>query len=149
MFQPYKDLLTAFAEEIGLEPEALLVSEEVVIDGLPVGLQLDGDNDEAEVLLCSLLAAPNPERWNETARLLLQANHLWSGTCGATLGMLPDDDMISLSMRRPLRDLTADSLAVLVAKTADIGMAWQEFIAERESTEAVPAFFDAVAPLRA
>jgi hypothetical protein len=149
MFQPYQDLLTAFAEEIGLEPEALLVTEEVVIDGLPVGLQLEGQDDDAEVLLCSLLAVPHPERWTETARLLLQANHLWSGTCGATLGMLPDDDMISLSMRRPLRDLTADSLAVLVAKAADIGIAWQELIVERESADAAPAFFDAVAPLRA
>ncbi len=149
MYQPYKDLLITLAEEIGLDTASLIATEEIVIDDLPIGLQLDGEGEQAEVLLCSLLAAPSADRWAEVAAALLHANHLWTGTGGATLGMLPVDNTVSLSLRRPLRDLDSEKLAVLLAKTADIGLAWQDYIASGISTPGVPAYFDASTSLRA
>jgi hypothetical protein len=149
MSQPYQDLLTALAEEIGLDAASLIATEEIVIDDLPIGLQLYGKGDQAEVLLCSLLAAPSADRWAEVAAALLHANHLWTGTGGATLGMLPVDNTVSLNLRRPLRDLDSEKLAVLLAKTADIGLAWQDYIASGISTPGVPAHFDRDASLRA
>lgn len=130
MSQPYQDLLAALAEKIGLDPGALMASEEVVVDGLPIGLRLEGEGDKAEVLLCSLLAAPSAERWQEVAGALLMANHLWTGTGGAVLGMLPDHRMVTLSARQRLRELDAEQLLTLLAKTADTGLAWQDFIAQ-------------------
>lgn len=129
MSQPYQDLLAATAAKLGLEPGAFRATQEVVVDGLPVGLRLEGEGDKAEVLLCSLLAAPSAELWDETASALLMANHLWSGTGGAILGVLPQSRMVTLSARQRLRDLDPDQLIELVAKTADTGLAWQAYIA--------------------
>ena len=149
MSQTYQKLLTQLAEEVGLEGAALLASEEIVIDELPIGLQLEGEDEEAEVWLCSLLAAPSIDRWEEVARTLPHANHLWTGTGGATLGMLPEDNTVSLNVRRPLRDLDAEKLAVVLAKMADIGRAWQDFIASGFSPSEVPPFLGTAAGSRA
>ena len=145
----YHDLLAALAEEIGLKAESLIATEEVVIDDLPISMQLEGEGENAEVVLCSLLGTVPQERWPEIARTMLLANHLWTGTGGATLGLLADDDTASLSVRRLLRDLNADKLAVLLAKTADIGLAWQDFIAHNPYKHNEPVFLDAAASLRA
>ena len=145
----YHKLLTALAEEIGLEAASLIATEEVVIDDLPIGLQLEGEDEKAEVVLCSLLGTVAQNRWPEVARTMLQANHLWSGTGGATLGLLADDDTASLSVRRPLRELNADKLAVLLAKTADIGLAWQDFISHNLNKPNEPEFLDIAVSLRA
>ena len=96
MSQAYHSLLRQLAEEIGLDPDVLLKTEEIVIDDLPIGLQLEGQGDESEVWLCSLLAAPSPDRWPEVARTVLQANHLWTATGGGTLGMLPSEQREAL-----------------------------------------------------
>lgn len=149
MSQAYQTLLTQLAAEIGLDPDALAATEEIVIDDLPIGLQLEGQGDEAEVWLCSLLAAPTADRWEEVALALLQANHLWTGTGGATLGMLPADNTVSLNVRRLLRDLDCEKLAVLLAKTADIGLAWQDFITLGIGTDDLPAFTSADMGMRA
>ncbi len=148
MYLPYQDLLTALAEETGLEAASLIATEEIVIDDLLIGLQLKGEGDDAEVLLCSQLGTVSPGRWNEVARALLLANHLWTGTGGATLGLLPDDDTVSLSVRQPLRDLDANKLAVLLAKTTDIGLAWQDFINRDPGAPEHAALPDVAAGLR-
>lgn len=149
MSQAYQTLLTELAIEIGLDPEALAATEEIIIDELPIGLQLEGEGNEAEVWLCSLLAAPSADRWEEVARTLLQANHLWTATGGATLGMLPADNTVSLNVRRLLRDLDCEKLAVLLAKTADIGLAWQDFITSGIAASDLPAFSSADKAIRA
>jgi hypothetical protein len=143
MPESYQHLLTTLAQEIGLDTVSLLATEEIVIDELAIGLQLQGVGEREEVVLCSLLAAPKMDRWDEVARALMQANHLWTGIPGATLGMLPDDDTVSLNVRRPLRELDAEKLAVLLAKTADLGLAWQDFIVSGHASPGIPAFFDA------
>lgn len=149
MSQAYHTLLRELAEEIGLDPDELLKTEEIVIDDLPIGLQLEGEGDECEIWLCALLAAPSVDRWPEVARTVLQANHLWTATGGGTLGMLPSDSTVSLNVRRLLRDLDCEKLAVLLAKTADIGLAWQDFITLGIGTDDLPAFSSADMNMRA
>ncbi|MET1114563.1 MAG: CesT family type III secretion system chaperone [Comamonas sp.] len=148
MSTSYEVLLTELAHEVGLPAAALLATEEIDIDGLSIGLQLEGEGPQAEVLLCCLLASPRADQWTATARAMLQANHLWSGTGGATLGMLPDDDRVSLSARRLLRDLDADKLAVLLAHTVDMGHAWQDFIVQGQGSALLAPFFPAASGLR-
>ena len=138
--QPYQDLLVAVAEKIGSDPAGLLATEEIVIDGLPIGMRLEGQGKKAEVLLCSLLGVPSPERWTETTGVMLLANHLWSGTGGAILGMLPENRMLTLSARQLLRDLDADRFIALLAKTADTGLAWRDFIAQDRNLRAPAPF---------
>ncbi|MCT9809412.1 type III secretion system chaperone [Acidovorax sp. Be4] len=140
MRQRYDDLLTALAEEIGLDGPSLLATEEILIDNLSISLQLEGNDDKAQVLLCSLLGAVRSDRWPQVARTLLLANHGWTATRGGTLGVIPDDDTVSLSIRRPLHSLDADKLAALLGWVSDIGLAWKEYVAGDSSTEP-PALF--------
>lgn len=143
----YQDLLTSLAENAGLEAAPLLATEEIVIDDLPISMQLTGEGEQAEVVLCSLLGTVPAERWAEVARCLLLANHLWTGTGGATLGLLDADNTVSLSVRRSLHDLDAEQLSLLLAQLADIGLAWQDFISQAHSTPP-PAQRDAITGLR-
>lgn len=140
MFAPYQALLSALAEEVGLEASSLIASQEIVIDDLPISLLLEGEGEQAELRLSCQLGVPGKSRWTMDMRTMLQANHLWTGTGGATLGML-ESGMVSLSVRRLLSELNADRLAVLLAKIADIGLAWQDFIAQDQTLPMLPEFF--------
>ena len=133
MPESYQNLLTTLAQEIGLEAVSLIATEEIIIDDLVIGLQLQGEGERAEVVLCSLLAAPEKDRWDEVARALMQANHLCTGISGATLGMLPEDDTVSLNVRRPLHALEAETPRIRYEEVA------VEALAERQ-----PASFDVV-----
>ena len=41
----YIDLIEAFAAEVGLDAQALANTQEVVIDGLPIGLSYEGNEE--------------------------------------------------------------------------------------------------------
>lgn len=133
MTASYHDLLTALADLAGLNPASLLATQEIVLDDLPISLQLSGEGEQAEILLCSLLGDVPEDRWPEVARYLLMANHLWTGTGGATLGLLDKDNTVSLSIRQSLNGLDAQQLSRLLAQVADIGLAWQDFIAQSQA----------------
>ncbi len=140
----YDELLTALAEEIGLDAPSLLATEEILIDSLPISLRLNGSDDKAEVLLCSLLGAVQADRWPEVARTLLLANHGWTATRGGALGIAPYDDTVSLSMHRPLHSLNADNLAALLGWVTDIGLAWKEYVAGDSCAEPPVLFQNSV-----
>ena len=135
MSQPYQDLLTALAEEIGLDARSLLSTEEIIIDSLPISLQLEGNDAKAEVHLCGLLGPVPADRWPQVSRTLLLANHDWTGTRGGTLGVVRDDNTVSLSMRRSLHSLDADKLAAMLGLITDIGLTWKEYIQGKSNPE--------------
>lgn len=138
MAEPFHDLLMALADIAGLEPAALLATQEIIIDDLPISMHLEGEDEQTDLLLCSLLGNVPEDRWPEIARYLLMANHLWTGTGGATLGLLDKDNTVSLSVRHPLHGLDARRLSRLLAQTADIGLAWQDFISQAHGASTVP-----------
>jgi len=144
MLSPYQDLLTALANHAGLEAPALLASEEIVVNDLPIGLQLSGEGEQAAMVLCSLLGPVPADRWPEVSRHLLLANHLWAGTGGATLGVMDDDNTVSLSLRRSLHELDVNQLSQLLVSFAEIGLTWQEFISQAHSSSFAPAWPEAV-----
>lgn len=131
----YDALLTSLAEEIGLDAPSLLSTQEILIDNLPISLQLEGGDEHGEVLLCSLLGTVPAERWPQVARTLLWANHGSTGTRGGTLGVVPEDDMVTLTMRRPLQSLDADKLAALLGWMTDTCLAWKEYVSGENSGE--------------
>src|SRR5690606_17703274 len=137
------------AEHAGLEAPALLASEEIVVNDLPIGLQFASEEEQAALLLCSLLGPVPADRWPEVSRHLLLANHLWAGTGGATLGVLEDDNTVSLSLRRSLHELDAHQFSRLLVNFAEIGMAWQEFISQAHAPSSAPAWPQGVASMLA
>lgn len=147
MLSPYQDLLTALAAHADLDAPALLASEEIVVNDLPIGLQLADEDEQSAVLLCSLLGPVPVDRWPEVSRHLLLANHLWAGTGGATLGVLDDDNTVSLSVRRSLQDLDVHQLSVLLVNFSEIGLAWQEFISQVHAPSSAPAWPQGVADM--
>ncbi|MET1117115.1 MAG: type III secretion system chaperone [Comamonas sp.] len=126
----YDALLTSLAEEIGLDAPSLLQTQEIVIDGLAISLQLETGAAEGEILRCSLLGPVPARRWPQVARALLWANHAGTGTRGGMLGVLPDDDMVTLSMRRTLPGLDAGKLAARLGWMADTRLAWKDYVSK-------------------
>ncbi|MCD2513523.1 CesT family type III secretion system chaperone [Comamonas endophytica] len=135
MRQTYDALLTSLAEEIGLDAPSLLSTEEILIDNLPISLQFEGNDEHGDVLLCSLLGTVPAQRWAEVARTLLWANHGGTGTRGGTLGVVPEDDMVTMTMRRPLQSLDADKLAALLGWMTDTCLAWRDYVSGESSAE--------------
>ncbi|RIX71208.1 hypothetical protein, partial [Acidovorax cavernicola] len=70
MVAPYEALLSALAEEVGLEASALISSEEIVIDDLPIALCLEGAGEQAELCLRCALGIPAKARWTLVIRNL-------------------------------------------------------------------------------
>ena len=130
MSQAYRNLLTEFANEIGLQPlDQFLETEEVVIDDVTVSLFFEGDEELGDVVFFSLLGKPSAERLPAVTRVLLEANYLWAGTGGATLGMSPDDGTVIIAARLPLDTLNGAALASLLDSFVDSASFWRRYVA--------------------
>lgn len=129
MSHAYRQLLTDFAHAVGLEPvDHFLDSEEVVIDDVTISLYFEGDEALGDVVFFALLGAPGDARLNDVALVLLEANYLWAGTGGATLGLNAQTGQVALSGRMPLDTLDGDALASLLAAFADSASFWGRFV---------------------
>jgi hypothetical protein len=124
----YEELLRQFAEHVGLDAQELLSTEEVLIDGIAVGLQLEGDIADGDLVFFSLLGTPSPEHLIRIARTLLEANNLWVGTGGCTLGLQQATGVVTLCGRMPLGALTGESLAMLLDGFVGTASFWKGFV---------------------
>lgn len=124
----YEELLRQFAAHVGLDAQELLTTEEILIDGLAVGLQLDGDTADGDLVFFALLGTPSPEHLGRIARTLLEANNLWVGTGGCTLGVQQATGAVTLCGRMPLAALTGESLAMLLDGFVDTAAFWKGFV---------------------
>lgn len=159
MNEIYINLLTEFAEEVGLEPvDLFLQTQQVVIDNIAVDVRLSGadvdgdppgeDGEEAappDVLLCAALGSASPDRLPELAVELLAANHLWAGTGGCVLGLHPEDLRITIAYRAPLDRLDAQGLAYTVDNFVGVAAFWRDYIDARP-TSSVAASYPLQAP---
>ncbi len=126
----YQALLRDFAEAEGLDPDALCQTEEIEIAGLPLALAFEGGDNFGDVIyVCGLGPVP-AERADTIHRRLLEANHLWSGTGGATLGLQPGTGAVVLCGRSDLESLTAEDLATVLEGFVDIALQWRHIIHE-------------------
>lgn len=125
----YAQLLTELARHSGLDAPSLLAQQVVSINALSIFMQPSGEPDAPEVVLCSVLGKPSPQRFTQVLGTLMQANHLWGGTGGGTLGLSPAGDEATWCQRLALRDLDGAALAALLAGFAELGQAWGQYIA--------------------
>lgn len=124
----YPQLLTELAEHIGLDSQSLLAQQEIRMGELSIFMQQSGAQEAPDVVLCSVLGTPPAQRFEEVLRMLMQANHLWAGTGGGTLGLSPAGDAITWCMRRPLWELDGATLAAVIAGFAELGQAWMQYL---------------------
>lgn len=126
----YPALLSAFANAVGLpDAEAFVRTEEVVVDDITVSLYYEGDENIGEVVCFSLLGKPDAANLAKVSQVLLEANYLWAGTGGATLGMSPEDQKVMCAVRLQIDGLTGESLASTIDAFVDTASFWKRWIA--------------------
>lgn len=136
MFTKYEELIRGLALLFGLEPEELLKVEEIAVHGLSIGLQFEGDADAGDVVFYAPLGEPAPEHASALYPQLLQANHLWAGTGGATLSVHPASGEVILMGRLPLERLQAEHFVQVLDVFTDAAVYWRDRIRTDLTTRA-------------
>jgi len=124
----YEELLTAFASHIGIHAETFVEMQEIVIDDLAIGLAYEQADDRACMTYFANLGRPAAKRAETVHQTLLEANHMWVGTGGATLGLQQATGNIIMAGQTSMEDLSPESLARLLNTFADIASRWKGFI---------------------
>lgn len=125
----YAVLLEDYACHAGLPVQEFLASQELVMAGTAVGLALEGDEDAGDVILFSTVGRPAAEvPRDELMQLMLEANALWVGTGGCTLGMQAGTEAVLLCARLPLAVSDAASLSAALQAFVDVALLWREVV---------------------
>jgi hypothetical protein len=72
------------------------------------------DHTTETLVVWSTIAALPADKAEPTLRALMQANLFWTGTQGATLGLMPDSDNVVLAIRRPVDGVDGEGLRDLI-----------------------------------
>jgi len=143
----YDELLKTFGEKLGgsveLTPDE---SGAVVLDIDEMQLTILGLEDVGQVVLTGVIGEPPPEdRMEKLYRAMLEANHNFAGTFGATLSINPDDGKVSLCKAIPLAIADGDTFFADVEHFVNVLETWCKLVAdfrgatdESEKTEAAP-----------
>ena len=130
MIQTYNELIIAFALHVGMDADALAATQEIVIEGLSVGLLYDGDESIGDIVYFTQLGTPAPHRIASVYKTMLEANNLWIGTGGSTLGIQADSGCVVLCGRLDVVGVTAESLALLLDAFTDTALFWQKVVTD-------------------
>lgn len=128
----YTELLERYAQFVGLSPaDTLLTTEEVVVGDVTIGLLNEG-GDAGEVVFFARLGRPDAAAGLEAVyRLMLQANALWSGTGGNTIGLHEPSGEALLCGRIPLALCSAQTLSALLDAFSETARVWREIVQGR------------------
>ncbi len=118
MLPAYHALLRDFATHVGLDPGILAETQEVVMAGIAIGLAFEGDEHHGDLVYFADLGAPSPGRALGVYKALLEANHFWVGTSGATLSLQPETGRV----------VCCGSMSVALAGGADLAQRLDAFI---------------------
>ena len=77
-------------------------------------VNLVADPNTRHLVVWSPLGRVQPDRAEPMLRTLMQANLFWNGTQGATLEIMPEEDDIVISIRRPLDGIDDEALRELI-----------------------------------
>ncbi|HZY20490.1 MAG TPA: CesT family type III secretion system chaperone [Ramlibacter sp.] len=139
MIETYNRVLQSFAEQMGIDPQAFAKTQEVVVDDVAVGLAYEGDEQVGDLLYFTDLGAPQAHRAPDVHRTLLEANNLWAGTGGATLGLQHETGHVVLCGRIDVAGVTGESLAMLLDAFVDNAQVWRRFVQDALPSGAAPA----------
>lgn len=130
MLPAYQALLRDFAVHVGLDPGILVETQEVVLAGIAVGLAFEGDAHGGDLLYFADVGAPSPLSAHAVHKALLEANHFWAGTSGATLALQPETGHVICCGSMTVVGATGADLAVRLDAFIDTLLFWQHYVAD-------------------
>jgi hypothetical protein len=127
----FRQLIKMFGERIGfpdIEPHpeglcSLRFDDRVTID-------LEYSEEQKVLLLSSLVGVLKKEESQLFYDELLEANLLWGGTAGATLGVDPESLTVFLCYQEQLLGLALEQFQQLMRQFSDAALFWNQRLAE-------------------
>ena len=123
----FEELISALGERIGVDLAAEDGSCVINADDMVVTLMSLPDSDRLAVH--GEIGDPPPEGLEQLLSAMLEANHLFAGTAGATISRDHETGRFHLCRHEPLAILDADSLAALVESFVNTLEIWRKAIA--------------------
>lgn len=123
----FEELISALGERIGVDLAAEDGSCVINVDDMVVTLMSLPDSDRLAVH--GEIGDPPPEGLEQLLSAMLEANHLFAGTAGATISRDHETGRFHLCRHEPLAILDADSLAALVESFVNTIEIWRKAIA--------------------
>lgn len=122
----FENILTELAEHVGVDARPLVHSKELTVDGVPVGLFMQTDDDTGAVIqaACPVGTLPAVDA-RAVLRDLLHANAFGTRTGGATFGLQQGTDRIILAQ---CLDAAAgpEELAAMIGKLSRLALEWRQ-----------------------
>ena len=142
----FEELISGLGSKIGVELTSDDGSCVINVDDMVVTLMSLPDSDRLAVH--GEIGDPPPEGLEQLLSAMLEANHLFAGTAGATISRDHETGRFHLCRHEPLATLDADSLAALVESFVNTLEIWRKAIASyrpvaksaAEGTDEAPQF---------
>ena len=125
----YRELIKGLAEKAGIAGEVQIDDEErclLEFDGMNVVIQ--GVDAAHAVAFIAPVGEPPPEQSERLYRMLLEANHIFEGTGGATLSVNPDGGYVYLCQQLDARSLDVDEFAKALEQFLNALEAWRTLV---------------------
>ncbi len=129
----FEDLVKAFGTRLNVTLEAVEGSVPFEADGMPVVFHHLPELDS--VVVMGEVGEPPPENPGDLYRALLDANHLFEGTRGATLSRDPETGKIHLTRLAPLATLDAEGFYTLVEDFLNTLALWRQALSDYRPVE--------------
>jgi hypothetical protein len=123
----FEELISGLGSKIGVELTSDDGSCVINVDDMVVTLMSLPDSDRLAVH--GEIGDPPPEGLEQLLSAMLEANHLFAGTAGATISRDHETGRFHLCRHEPLATLDADSLAALVESFVNTLEIWRKAIA--------------------
>ena len=123
----FEELISGLGSKIGVELTSDDGSCVINVDDMVVTLMSLPDSDRLAVH--GEIGDPPPEGLEQLLSAMLEANHLFAGTAGATISRDHETGRFHLCRQEPLATLDADSLAALVESFVNTLGIWRKAIA--------------------
>lgn len=124
---------------------------ELVMDGRVVSVSFAPDKtfaEEGKVICRTDMARVRDWPDDAACRLFMQANNLWAGTSGSSIG-LRDDDILMMSMSRRLGSISVTTLYTMIRTLCSDAEKWWNRLATAPKKEPEPMHFHHALHMRA
>ncbi|HLO75809.1 MAG TPA: CesT family type III secretion system chaperone [Magnetospirillum sp.] len=129
-------LLEDLCRQMNIDDAATVIASRIlVVDELSICIEGRDEIYSEDVLVYTDLGEVAGGNAAEIIRNLLEANLIWAGTGGATIGLHPDTSHAILAYRTPMEGLNGEMLAAAISQFATVAAYWRNFIAEEGRVE--------------